>query len=42
MAFLNLGTLDGLISCLFTFGPAVVAVLTVRGLIRRGFFGPHQ
>ena len=40
--FLSLGTLDGLISCLFTFGPAVVAVFAIRGLVRRGFFGPHQ
>ncbi len=40
--FLSLGTLDGLISCLFTFGPAVVAVVGVRHLIRKGFFGPHQ
>jgi len=42
MALLNLGTLDGLISNLFIFGPAVVAVLTVRHLIRKGFFGPNQ
>ncbi len=40
--YLDLGTLDGLISNLFVFGPAFVAVLTVRHLIRRGFFGPHQ
>jgi hypothetical protein len=38
----DLGTIDGLISCLFTFGPAVVAVFGIRTLIRRGFFGPHQ
>jgi hypothetical protein len=40
--FLSLGAMDGLIGNFFVFGPAVVAVLTVRGLIRRGFFGPHQ
>jgi hypothetical protein len=40
--FLSLGTLDGLISNLFVFGPAVVAVFGVRHLIRRGFFGPYQ
>jgi hypothetical protein len=39
---LSLGTLDGLISNLFTFGPAVVAVFGVQHLICRGFFGPHQ
>jgi hypothetical protein len=38
----DFGTVDGLIGNLFLFGPAVVAVLAVRGLIRRGFFGPHQ
>ncbi len=42
MAFLNLGTLDGLISNAFVFGPAIMAVVGIRGLIRRGFFGPHQ
>jgi hypothetical protein len=40
--FIDLGTLDGLISNLFLFGPAVVAIVGVRTLIRRGFFGPHQ
>jgi hypothetical protein len=40
--FLSLGTLDGLVSNLFTFGPAIVAVIGIRGLMRRGFFGPHQ
>ena len=39
---IDLGTIDGLISNLFVFGPAVVAVVGVRHLIRRGFFGPHQ
>jgi hypothetical protein len=37
-----LGTLDGLISNLFVFGPAIVAIVGIRHLIRRGFFGPHQ
>jgi hypothetical protein len=40
--YFDLGTIDGLVSNLFVFGPAVVAVLTVRSLIRRGCFGPHQ
>jgi hypothetical protein len=31
-----------LIGNLFLFGPAVVATVVVRHLIRRGFFGPHQ
>lgn len=39
---LDLGTIDGLISNLFLFGPIVVTVITVRHLVRRGFFGPHQ
>lgn len=38
----DLGTGDGLISNLFVCGPAVVAIVGVRHLIRRGFFGPHQ
>ena len=38
----NLGTLDGFVSNLFLFGPAVAAVFAIRGLVRRGFFGPHQ
>lgn len=36
------GTIDGLISNLFLFGPAVALFFGVRTLIRRGFFGPHQ
>ena len=40
--YLDLGTIEGLISNLFLFGPAVVAVAGIRHLIRRGFFGPHQ
>lgn len=36
------GTIDGLISNLFLFGPAVVTFFGIRTLIRRGFFGPHQ
>lgn len=38
----DLGTLDGLISNLFLFGPAVILFVGVRILVRRGFFGPHQ
>ena len=40
--YLDLGTLDGLISNLFLFGPGIVLFFGVRTLIRRGFFGPHQ
>ena len=36
------GTLDGLISNVFLFGPGVVLVLGLRHLIRKGFFGPNQ
>lgn len=39
---IDLGTVDGLIGNLFTFGPAAVAFAGLRYLIRRGFFGPHQ
>ena len=39
---IDLGTIEGLISNLFIFGPSVVLVLEVRRLIRKGFFGPHQ
>jgi hypothetical protein len=38
----NPGTLDGLISNVFLFGPAVAMFFGIRILIRRGFFGPHQ
>ena len=34
--------LDGLISNLFTTVPAVVVVVGLWYLARRGFFGPHQ
>jgi hypothetical protein len=40
--YLDLGTIDGIISNVFLFGPAVVAIVGVRHLIRRGFFGPNQ
>jgi hypothetical protein len=40
--FLDFGTIDGLISNLFLFGPAVALMIGVRHLTRRGFFGPHQ
>lgn len=36
------GTIEGLISNLFTFGPGVILFFVVRTLTRRGFFGPHQ
>ena len=38
----DLGTIDGLISNLFVFGPAVALVIGIRYLCRKGFFGPHQ
>jgi len=40
--YLSLGTVDGLVSNLFIFGPGVVLVLGLRHLIREGFFGPDQ
>jgi hypothetical protein len=39
---IDLGTIDGLISNVFIFGPGVVLALGVRRLIRKGFFGPNQ
>ena len=36
------GTVDGLLSNLFVFGPGAILFFSVRTLIRRGFFGPHQ
>jgi hypothetical protein len=40
--FLDLGTLDGLISNACLFGPGAILFFGIRTLIRRGFFGPHQ
>ena len=40
--YLDLGTIDGLISNVFLFGPGVVLALGIRHLIRKGFFGPSQ
>jgi hypothetical protein len=40
--YLDLGTIDGIISNVFVFGPGAVLFFSVRTLIRRGFFGPHQ
>lgn len=40
--YFDMGTLDGLISNLFVFGPWVIGAVGLRHLIRRGFFGPHQ
>jgi hypothetical protein len=39
---MSLGTLDGLIGNAFLFGPGIILFFSVRTLIRRGFFGPHQ
>ena len=39
---IDLGTIEGLISNIFIFGPGIVLALGVRRLIRKGFFGPHQ
>ena len=39
---IDLGTIDGLISNVFLFGPGIVLMLGIRHLIRKGFFGPHQ
>ena len=36
------GTLDGLISNVFLFGPAVAMFFGIRRLVHKGFFGPHQ
>jgi hypothetical protein len=38
----DLGTVDGLIGNVFTFGPGIILFFGTRTLIRRGFFGPHQ
>lgn len=39
---IDLGTIDGLISNVFLFGPGVIIALGIRRLVRKGFFGPHQ
>ena len=39
---LDLGTIDGLISNVFLFGPSIIALIGIRYLCRKGFFGPHQ
>ena len=39
---IDLGTIDGLISNVFLFGPGIVLVLSVRSLARKGFFGPNS
>lgn len=39
---IDLGTIDGLISNVFLFGPGIIVALGVRHLVRKGFFGPHQ
>jgi hypothetical protein len=36
------GTIEGIISNVFLFGPGVILALGIRRLIRKGFFGPHQ
>lgn len=38
----DLGTIDGIVSNVFLFGPGIALMLGVRHLIRKGFFGPHQ
>jgi hypothetical protein len=38
----TLGTVDGLISCLFVFAPGIITLIGIRYLCRKGFFGPHQ
>jgi hypothetical protein len=40
--FFSLGTLEGLISNLFLFGPGLVLVSGVVYLARKGFFGPDS
>lgn len=37
--YLDLGTIEGVVSNLFVFGPAVVAVAVFYRLDKRGFFG---
>jgi len=39
-AFLNLGTLTGLIDGAVVLGPSTVAFVVVLRLARKGFFGP--
>jgi hypothetical protein len=36
------GTVDGLISNFFIFGPGIITLIGIRYLCRNGFFGPHQ
>ena len=36
------GTIDGLISNVFLFGPGIALFFGTWTLIRRGFFGPNQ
>jgi hypothetical protein len=39
-AYLNLGTVAGLIDGLVVLGPSVVTLFVVVRLARKGFFGP--
>jgi hypothetical protein len=39
-AYLNLGTLTGLIDGAVVLGPSVVAFVVIVKLARKGFFGP--
>ena len=36
------GTVDGLISDIFLFGPGAIVMVGILYLQRKGFFGPHQ
>jgi len=36
------GTVDGLVDCLFLFGPGTIIMVGILYLQRKGFFGPHQ
>jgi len=38
----TLGTVDGLIANIFLFTPGIIALIGIRYLCRKGFFGPHQ
>lgn len=39
---MNWGTIDGLISNVFLFGPGIALLLGVRHLSKKGFFGPNS
>ena len=39
---MNWGTIDGLISNVFLFGPGIALMLGIRYLSKKSFFGPNS